>query len=88
VIIAAKSIAKLVLLASVATAPFQCASKAGPEQRLEEEPAEVLYELAEKFKVEGNSKARARTLRYLLERFPSSRFAETAKQDLAGMPGE
>jgi hypothetical protein len=88
VITAVKSLAPVVLFASLATAPFQCASRAGPEQRLEEEPAEALYELAEKFKVEGNAPAQQRTLRYLLEKFPASRFAETAKQDLAGLRAE
>jgi hypothetical protein len=83
-----KSIAPLLLLASLANAPFQCASKAGPERRMEEEPAEALYELAEKFKAEGNPRAQAETLRYLVEKFPGSRFAEAAKQDLSGMRAE
>jgi outer membrane protein assembly factor BamD (BamD/ComL family) len=88
VISLSKSLAPLLLFASLGTAPYQCASKAGPEQRTEEEPAEVLYDLAEKFKAEGNSRAQAETLRYLVEKFPGSRFAEAAKQDLAAIKAE
>jgi hypothetical protein len=88
VIAAARTLAKGVLFASLATAPYQCASRAGPERRLEEEPAEALYELAERFKVEGNARAQAETLRYLVEKFPASRFAEAAKQDLSGLPAK
>jgi hypothetical protein len=70
------------LLAAALTAPFQCARKPPPEQRTEDEAAEVLYTLAEKFKAEGNQPARAETLRFLMERYPASRFAQTARVDL------
>jgi len=70
-------------LVLAATAPFQCASKAPPEQRMEEEPAEALYALAERFRAAGDAKARAETLRFIVERFPASRFALSAKADLA-----
>jgi outer membrane protein assembly factor BamD (BamD/ComL family) len=55
---------------------------------MEDDAAEVLYTLAEKFKTEGNQGARAETLRYLVERYPSSRFAETAKTDLDELGGK
>jgi hypothetical protein len=87
-VIAAKGLAPILLFASLATAPYQCATKFGPERRLEEEPAEALYDLAERFKAEGNEKAQAETLRYLMEKFPGSRFAVTAKRDLAEMRAE
>lgn len=77
-----KGLAPILLFASLGTAPYQCATRFGPERRLEEEPAEVLYGLAERFKAEGNAKAQAETLRYLIDKFPGSRFAVTAKQDL------
>ncbi len=73
------------LLAAALLAPFQCARKPPPEQRMEDDAAEVLYQLAEKFKAEGNQAARAETLRYLVERYPASRFAVTAKSDLEGI---
>jgi hypothetical protein len=71
------------LLAAGLTAPLQCARRTPPEQRMEDDAAEVLYSLAEKFKAEGNPVARAETLRFLIARYPVSRFAEAAKIDLA-----
>ncbi len=73
------------LLAAALTAPIQCAKKAGPEMRMEDDPAEVLYTLAEKFKAEGNAPARTETLRFLVARYPESRFAAAARADL-GQP--
>jgi hypothetical protein len=88
VIAAARGIGPILLFASLATAPYQCATKFGPERRLEEEPGEALYGLAERFKAEGNTKAQAETLRYLVDKFPGSRFAVAAKQDLSEMHAE
>jgi TolA-binding protein len=70
------------LLAAALYAPFQCGSRVPPEHRMEDDAAEVLYKLAEKFKTEGNAGAHAETLRFLVERYPTSRFAERAKIDL------
>jgi outer membrane protein assembly factor BamD (BamD/ComL family) len=70
------------MLAAALAAPFQCGSRARPENHLEEEPADALYKLAERFAVAGDPKARAETLRFLVERYPSSRFAEAARLDL------
>jgi hypothetical protein len=70
------------LLAAALSAPLQCARKPPPEQRTEDDPAEVLYTLAEKFKAEGDSAARSKTLRFLIARYPESRFAQAARIDL------
>lgn len=70
------------LLAAALTAPLQCGRKPPPEQRTEDDAAEVLYSLAEKFKAEGDQAARAKTLRFLMERYPASRFAQAARVDL------
>ena len=43
----------------------------------------VRYWLADRFAKKGDTKGRAETLRFLVERYPSSRFAEAAKIDLA-----
>jgi outer membrane protein assembly factor BamD (BamD/ComL family) len=75
----------LALSAAATAAPLQCGGKPRPELRLEEEPAQALYGLAERFKAEGNQTARAETLRFIVERYPASRFAETAKVELAEM---
>jgi hypothetical protein len=70
------------LFAAALSAPIQCARKQPPEQRMEDDPAQVLYTLAEKFKAEGNLPARSETLRFLIARYPESRFAQAAKLDL------
>jgi hypothetical protein len=72
-----------ILLAAVVSAPLQCArARPAPERRTEDDAAEVLYTLAETFKAEGNLGARAETLRFLMARYPTSRFAEAARIDL------
>ena len=69
-------------LAAALSAPIQCARRTPPDQRMEDEPAEVLYSLAERFKAQGNAAAQAETLRFLVARYPVSRFAEAARLDL------
>lgn len=68
------------------SAPFQCASEIDPQRRREEEPAEALYGLAEQFKARGERAAQVTTLRYIVKRYPSSRFAEMARLDLDALP--
>ena len=72
----------LLLLAALSSAPFQCSSEVPPSDATEETPGQALYELAQRFRSQGNEKAWRETLNYLMERHPSSRFAETARQDL------
>lgn len=80
----------MVLAAAAAGAPLQCARTPpggeAPERRWEDDPAESLYMLAEKFQAEGNVAARAETLRFLMARYPTSRFAEAARIDLGRAP--
>ena len=78
-----RGVALSLLLASASFAPFQCASEADPNRRREEEPGEALYGLAEQFNAKGDQRARAETLRYLLKKVPTSRFAERARLDLS-----
>jgi outer membrane protein assembly factor BamD (BamD/ComL family) len=77
-----RSIASVAFVASLASAPFQCASKEDPNRKMEEEPADALYQLAQKFKAEGDVKSAQETLKFIVERYPSSRFAETARREL------
>jgi len=77
-----------IVLVLCGTAPFQCSSEADPSRAIEESPGEALFRLSEQFKADGDEKARVRTLRYLVERYPSSRFARMAEQDLASMGKE
>ena len=76
-------LAIIVTAAIFAQAPLQCSREPEPELRRYETPPEALYGLAERFKAKGEKEAYRDTLAYLVERYPSSRFAERAKQDLA-----
>jgi hypothetical protein len=77
-----RSLAPLLLVAGTATAPLQCAKTTDPNLRTEEDPSQVLYDLAEAFHRKNDEPARAETLRFLIARYPSSRFAEMARQEL------
>ena len=66
-------------------APYQCAREPDPNRRMEDDPAEVVYLLAERFEAQGKTEARTATLKYLVERFPTSRFAKQAQIDLEEM---
>jgi TolA-binding protein len=78
-----RSLGPLLLLASTATAPFQCAKTNDPNLRMEEDPSQVLYDLADAFHKKNDEHARAETLRFLIAKYPSSRYAEMARQDLS-----
>lgn len=52
-----------------------------------ETPAEALYGLAGKFKAEGREAAWRSTLEHLIARYPNSRFAVMARDDLEAGSG-
>ena len=64
-------------------APLQCSHDPEPDVRRYETPPEALYALATRFKEKGNASAYRGTLEYLVERYPNSRFAMRAKDELA-----
>ncbi len=69
-------------------APYQCGKSPDKSVR-EETPGEALYALAQKLKAEGDEQGYKTTLRYIVARYPSSRFAAAAQSDLgddAGRP--
>jgi len=72
------------LIALWLTAPFQCASDPDPDRRIEDTPSEALWDLAEAFREAGDTDARERTLRQIVERYPDSSEAEMARMALAG----
>jgi len=76
----------LTAMLAVLAAPLQCERPADPELRREETPDEALQGLAERFEAEGNVAARQATLEYLVERYPNSRFAPHAREELARLP--
>jgi hypothetical protein len=77
-----KSVGVLLMVAALAGAPFQCSGDPDPERAMEDSPEESLYLLARRFRKAGDHAAWKRTLEYLIERYPSSRFATMAAQDL------
>ena len=78
-----RSVARFVLAVSFAHAPYQCARSNDTQVRREETPAEALYALASKLREQGNSQGYRAALAFLVERYPSSRWAEAARLDLA-----
>ena len=76
--------ALLLVVAVALGAPFQCASDPDPDRRIEDTPAEALWNLAETFREEGDEDARRRTLSHLVDRYPTSREAERARLVLSG----
>jgi len=73
----------LLCVAALGAAPLQCSKGPDdPELRRYETPPEALYDLAERFEKQGNGAARRTTLEYIVERYPNSRFARMAKEDL------
>jgi outer membrane protein assembly factor BamD (BamD/ComL family) len=68
-------------------APLQCAHEPDPALRHEDTPGDALWQLAQSFH-EGHDEAAAkRTLEYLVERYPSSRWAEAARDELSRVGG-
>ena len=73
----------LLLLAALALAPMQCASKPDPARAREDTAGDGLWALAEDFKAKGNAEAHAATLRFLVARYPGSRRASSAREELS-----
>lgn len=72
----------LLLAIALGGAPFQCASDPDPNRRMEDTAPEALWELSERFEEKGDPNARRETLRHLVERYPSSRYARRAELEL------
>ncbi|HJL17321.1 MAG TPA: hypothetical protein RMH99_16760 [Sandaracinaceae bacterium LLY-WYZ-13_1] len=71
----------------LALAPIQCGSPPRERPELEDSPAEALWDLSVRFDEAGDAAGRRRTLEYLVERYPSSRFAERARVVLGRQSG-
>lgn len=67
---------------ALVVAPFQCPSDPDPSQVREDSPGEALYQLAGEFKKASDKEAQIKTLQYIVERYPRSRFADAARADL------
>ena len=72
----------VVLLAAFAFAPFQCQSEREPDFAIEETPGDALWSLAEEQRAKGDTKGRLETLEFLLRKYPNTRYAAMAREDL------
>ncbi len=70
------------LTAALSSAPLQCRREPSRELRREDSAGDALYELAMDFRAQGKEQAARDTLRYLVERYPSNRRAESARVEL------
>jgi hypothetical protein len=62
-------------------APYQCATDPN-ERPMEDTAPKALWLLSERFQTDGDQKARETTLRQLAEQYPSSRYAQRAREEL------
>ena len=66
----------------MALAPMQCKGSDNPSPSRSESPGEALYDLAQQFRERGQQDAYVQTLRYIVDRYPSSRRAVAARSEL------
>jgi hypothetical protein len=72
------------LLAAIGLAPMQCAHEPDPALRQEDTAGDALWALALRFEAQHDDAAEKETLRYLVEKYPSSRHVAEAKAKLGG----
>lgn len=73
--------AALLALGIFLSAPYQCGTEPNERPRQDSAP-KALWTLAERFERENNPSARETTLKQLLELYPTSRYAERAREAL------
>jgi outer membrane protein assembly factor BamD (BamD/ComL family) len=69
--------------ASGSTAPLQCGHTPEAELREDETPGDALWAMAQKFHDSHDVAAQRATLKYLVERYPASRWVSPARDQLA-----
>jgi hypothetical protein len=84
---------RLARLAPLATlsfslAPLQCPHDTDAAHCWDDAPGDGLWDLAERFRAVHDEAATRRTLEYLVERYPSSRHAPAAREQLASLAAE
>lgn len=77
--------AALLAITLALSAPYQCGTEKNVRP-VEDSAPEALWKLAERFREQGDLEARATTLKQLLEQYPSSRYAERAREELGDAP--
>ncbi len=68
-------------------APVQCPANQEPRRERVEPPAEAVYRSALNLREAGYAQAEVETLRYLINHYPGTRWAERARLDLAERRG-
>lgn len=71
------------LLATATTAPLQCGHTPDAELREDETPGDALWRLSQRFQAAHDEAGERRTLEYLVDRYPSSRWISAAKGELS-----
>jgi outer membrane protein assembly factor BamD (BamD/ComL family) len=72
----------LAMMLAVAIAPFQCGHADDPALSRDETPGDALWRLAKRFHDQHDDVAARRTLEYLVEQYPASRWAAAAQDEL------
>jgi outer membrane protein assembly factor BamD (BamD/ComL family) len=80
--------AAFVVIAALGNAPLQCSRSPDPDLRREDTAGDALWALSRDFEKQGNHDAARATLRFLVERYPSNRYAPAAREELAAKGGE
>jgi hypothetical protein len=73
--------------ALMSVAPIQCGHTPEAELREDETPGDALWALAQRFKAGHDVAGERRTLEYLVERYPASRWVGPAKDELGALGG-
>jgi hypothetical protein len=79
----ARSLAAPLAAAALALAPLQCPHETEASHCWDDAPGDGLWDLAQKFRADRDDAAAKRTLEFLVERYPSSRYAPAAREELA-----
>jgi hypothetical protein len=70
-----------------AIAPLQCPHENDAAHCWDDAPGDGLWDLAQKFRDAHDDEGARRTLQFLVDRYPSSRYAPAAREELAGHGG-
>lgn len=77
----------LLAVATLGAAPVQCGDPEPIRYARRDDPAEVVYALGRRLEARGEHRAARETWRFVVERYPSSRWAERARIDLEAAGG-
>jgi outer membrane protein assembly factor BamD (BamD/ComL family) len=78
----ARALAGAIVAGVFALAPLQCPHETDAAHCWDDAPGDSLWDLAQKFRDNHDEAGARRTLQFLVERYPSSRFAPAAREQL------